>query len=56
MITYDNNDDDDDDDNDKKYNNNNNNNNTKMIIRVIFNEGTKLAMAVFSGDLSFHTI
>ena len=29
---------------------------TIMIIRVIFNEGTKLAMAVFSGDLSFHTI
>ena len=57
MITYDNNDDDDDDDNDKN----------KiiiiiiiiiiiMIMRVIFNEGTKHAMAVFSGDLSFHTI
>ena len=29
---------------------------TIMIIRVIFNEGTKLAMAVFSGNLSFHTI
>ena len=29
---------------------------TIMIIRVIFNEGTKLAKAVFSGDLSFHTI
>ena len=56
MITYDNNDDDDDDDNDKN----------KiiiiiiiiiiMIMRVIFNEGTKLAMAVFSGYLSYHTI
>ena len=27
-----------------------------MIMRVIFNEGTKLAMAVFSGYLSYHTI
>ena len=57
MITYDNNDDDDDDDDDNDKN--------KiiiiiiiiiMIMRVIFNEGTKLAMAVFSGYLSYHTI